>query len=53
MQTGLCGDFNAIRSAEERKIRVSGPRYDDFTNFNQFIDNNVLFDLPLCGRRYT
>jgi hypothetical protein len=26
---------------------------DDFLHFNQFIDDNVLVYLPLCGRKFT
>jgi exonuclease III len=50
----LCGDFNAVRCAEERKsvgsvnINVSGS-----ANFNNMIENNCLIDLPLRGRRFT
>jgi hypothetical protein len=49
----VCGDFNAIRSPYERKSRVVGTSVEDYSHFNQFIDNNVLFDLPLCDRNYT
>jgi len=30
-----------------------GQNHDDFTPFNQFIDNNTLFDLPLRERLFT
>lgn len=48
-----CGDFNAVRSVDERRsVRGSGSVHDN-PSFNHFIDENVLIDLPLCGRRYT
>ena len=49
----VCGDFNAIRSQVERKSRMVGTFVEDYSDFNQFIDNNILLDLPLCGRNYT
>ena len=49
----ICGDFNVIRSAEER--RSVGPIVNlvGTALFNQFIVDNSLIDLPLRGRRYT
>lgn len=26
---------------------------DDYAHFNEFIDDCVLIDLPLCGRKFT
>lgn len=49
----LCGDFNSIWSSLEHISNVVGPSHDDFSPFNQFIDINILFDLPLCGRHLT
>ena len=49
----VCGDFNAIRSQAERRSKVVGTIVEDYSHFNQFIDGNILFDLPLCGRNYT
>ena len=49
----VCGDFNAIRSPAERESRVVGTIVEDYSHFNQFIDSNVLFDLPLCDRNFT
>jgi len=49
----ICGDFNAIRSTEERKSRRVGLQQANFDHFNNFIDNNFLADLPLCGRKFT
>jgi len=30
-----------------------GTFVEDYSHFNQFIDSNILLDLPLCGRNYT
>jgi len=30
-----------------------GQNNEDFAPFNQFIDGNIIFDLPLCGRHFT
>lgn len=49
----VVGDFNAIRSESERKSRVIGGSSADFSVFNNFIENAVLVDLPLCGRSFT
>lgn len=49
----VCGDFNAIRSREERRSVSVGQIASDFSHFNAFIDNNVLVDLPLEGRNFT
>ena len=49
----VCGDFNAIRSAAERRS-VSGALHQvSIDNFNGFVVNNNLVDLPLRGRTYT
>ncbi|GKV38004.1 hypothetical protein SLEP1_g45962 [Rubroshorea leprosula] len=47
----LGGDFNAIRSLQERKGGKSARR--EVKEFEQFIVNNSLTDLPLLGRKYT
>ncbi|PNX88720.1 cysteine-rich receptor-like protein kinase, partial [Trifolium pratense] len=49
----ICGDFNAVRSLDERRSANEGYRPSDHTPFNRFIDDNTLIDLPLCGRKYT
>ncbi|CAJ2674421.1 unnamed protein product [Trifolium pratense] len=49
----VCGDFNAVRSVEERRSANDGYRPSDHIPFNRFIDDNTLIDLPLCGRKYT
>ncbi|XP_024628654.1 DNA-(apurinic or apyrimidinic site) endonuclease-like [Medicago truncatula] len=49
----LCGDFNSVRSADERRSVRGTQTLDDFSHFNEFIDECVLIDLPLCGRKFT
>jgi hypothetical protein len=48
----VCGDFNAVRSIDERRAVRGGQHSLDHIPFNRFIDN-TLVDLPLCGRKYT
>jgi len=49
----VCGDFNEIRCAEERRS-IRGEGVVAATHFfNRFIDDNGMIDLPLCGRKYT
>ena len=49
----VCSDFNVIRSSDEHMSWVIGPRHDDFSHFNQLIENNILLYLPHYGRRFT
>jgi len=49
----VCGDFNAILRAEERRSVSSVPQYAGIDGFNAFIDSNLLVDLPLRGRTFT
>ncbi|PNX71795.1 cysteine-rich receptor-like protein kinase, partial [Trifolium pratense] len=49
----VCGDFNAVRSVDERLSVRDGYRSSDHFSFNRFINDNTLIDLPLCGRKYT
>jgi len=49
----LCGDFNAVRNVEERWSKRGNNVAYDGNHFSNFIDDNGLIDLPLCGRRYT
>ena len=49
----LCGDFNVVRNSEERRLRGVGVRSLDNEPFNEFIDDNVLADLPLHGCDFT
>jgi len=49
----VCGDFNAIRCAEERRSVSSVPYRAGVDGFNSFIDSNPLVDLPLRGRTFT
>lgn len=49
----LCGDFNAVRHMDERRTRGMVVRSPDCHPFNDFIENNVLVDLPLHRRNFT
>ncbi|GAU12613.1 hypothetical protein TSUD_132230 [Trifolium subterraneum] len=49
----VCGDFNAVRSVDERRSLRSGHRFLDHIPFNRFIEDNILIDLPLSGRKFT
>nr|ABD32574.2 Endonuclease/exonuclease/phosphatase [Medicago truncatula] len=49
----VCGDFNYVRSEEERRGRNVVFRQVDADNFNNFIDISFLIDLPICGRLFT
>ncbi|KAK2392457.1 hypothetical protein QL285_065815 [Trifolium repens] len=53
MRVCVCGDFNAVRSIAERRSTSNGQRPSDHLDFNRFIDDNCLVDLPLCGRKFT
>jgi len=48
----LCGDFNSIRSLEERRSVRGSQVVDDYASFNDFIVECVLVDLPLGGRKF-
>ena len=49
----VCGDFNAVRCRAERRPVSASRGVLDFGPFNQFIVENALIDLPLCGRNFT
>jgi len=49
----VCGDFNAVRGMEERRSVSSAFNQAGLDNFNGFMVNNFLVDLPLRGRTYT
>ena len=50
----LCGDFNAIRSRSERKGSTGKMDYaSEIKGFNSFIDDNLLLDTPIVGKKYT
>jgi exonuclease III len=52
----VCGDFNVVRGAVERKSIISSVRSQGgvlHDKFNDFIDREALVDLPLIGRRFT
>lgn len=49
----VVGDFNAVRSEEERRGRGSVVDLRDISKFNEFIELNNLIELPLGGRVFT
>jgi len=49
----VCGDFNSVRTMEEKKGRGTVFKQVDADSFNAFIDDNFLIDLPICGRLFT
>lgn len=51
--TCIAGDFNAIRSEDERVGRGLAVDYRDMAAFDDFIRQANLFDCPLTGRKFT
>ena len=49
----VCGDFNAVRCREERRSVSAYGGVRDYGSFNHMIAENMLIDLPLCGRNFT
>jgi exonuclease III len=49
----VCGDFNVVRSQEERRSVGSVANQLGSAAFNNMIDSNFFVDLPLRGRRFT
>lgn len=49
----VCGDFNSVRCVHERKGRGMVFRQVDADMFNNFIQDSLLIDLPICGRLFT
>ena len=49
----FCGDFNAIRSRNERKGVDRGNFSSEIKGFNDFIESNLLLDVPIVGKKYT
>ena len=50
----FCGDFNAVRTRSERKsIYGSVGCSRETYGFKNFIETNLLLDLPLVGKKYT
>ncbi|GAU51438.1 hypothetical protein TSUD_413380, partial [Trifolium subterraneum] len=50
----ILGDFNSVRSRDERKgASAGGEAAEDMRIFNIFIENSGLIDLPLMGRKFT
>ena len=49
-----CGDFNAVRCAEERRgIRGNASNKNEIRGFNDFIGRNLMDDFPIVGKKYT
>jgi exonuclease III len=49
----VCGDFNSVRSIDEKKGRGTTFRQVDVDAFNNFIAGSLLIDLPICGQLFT
>jgi hypothetical protein len=49
----VLGDFNAIREESERRGASDIIRRDEIAEFDEFITESDLIDLPLHGRRFT
>jgi exonuclease III len=49
----VCGDFNSMRSVDERKGRAMSFKHTDAEVYNKFINDSLLIDLPICGRLFT
>ena len=49
----VCGDFNEVRGSKERRSLKGDGAVNSTHFFNQFIVDNRLIDLPLCGRKFT
>jgi len=49
----ICGDFNAVRHVEERRSVGNHFCQARSANYNLFIEDNLLVDLPLRGRNFT
>jgi len=49
----VCGDFNSVYGADERKGRGGVFRQAEADVFNSFIADSLLIDLPICGRLFT
>jgi len=50
----LCGDFNAVRCASERKgVSERGSQKKEISGFNNFIESNSLVELSLVGKKYS
>ena len=48
------GDFNAVRRTNERKGKSTrGSQTSEIRLFNEFIEGNLLLDIPIVGMKYT
>lgn len=48
----LAGDFNSVRNSDERKGVSSQQVTREMKEFDDFIENMGLNDLPLVGQKY-
>ena len=48
-----CRDFNDVCHVSERRSVGTFSRFTGMDGLNQFVDINILVDLPLWGRSYT
>jgi len=50
----VCGDFNVVRHASERKgTKEKGGQKNEITSFNNFIARNFLLEFSIVGMRFT
>jgi hypothetical protein len=49
----VCGDFNAVRTLDERRSSRAGQRPMDHILFTHFVDDHYLIDLPLSGCKFS
>jgi len=47
------GDFNVVRSSNERKGVINGRKKREVEGFNDFIEKNQLCDVPLVSIKFT
>jgi len=49
----FCGDFNTIRKSCERKgVSMRDNQLGEMRGFNNFIDTNLLIEIPLVGKHF-
>ena len=49
----FCGEFNTIRSRVERHGANKGDFTSEIKGFNEFIQSNLLLELPIVGKKFT
>lgn len=47
------GDFNEVTSVEERLGTTGHLRQQDMVDFNHFIIDMEIVDVPVCGKKFT